>query len=121
MNLVKILQTYLQIQGHTNYLTLFVPESIPQNWPEWLPLPLLGISTKEMLSMFARHSIEMYDSNNNKVKLKKNDSGLAVQCAYYFEPIIVYNFRYPLYSIQSNTIEKPTTLSISGPLCRSIK
>ena len=104
-----------KLQGHTNYLTLFVPESIPQNWPEWLPLPLLGILTKEMLSMFARHSIEMYDSNNNKVKLKKNDSGLVVHNA------LITSNRLSFTTLDTHCIvykviqyEKPTTLSQSA-------
>lgn len=71
-----------KLQRHsTNHLTLFLPQPIPQTWPEWLPIPFSGLFTKETLSMFARYNVEMYDSNNNKVKFKKHDSGIVVHQA----------------------------------------
>jgi hypothetical protein len=79
-NFEKLFANKLQ-RHNSNHMTLFVPEEISPDWPEWLPLPWFGTFTKETLYMFARYNFEMSDINENEVKIQKNDSTLVVHQA----------------------------------------
>ena len=101
-------------------ITIFIPtESLAHTnkLPEWLPNPIIGIFSRETLTLIAKANIDINDINGIKIKCKQQDSKLLINnCELISEPTFFMHTKSIIALYKTKHVNtKPTTSSIQTP------